>query len=96
MNHPKESHFLDQYESSPYPKIWEKPGVDDNMDMMYAMIAQAYQEGILRPMPFEVLYELTLGAAARLARHQIEGTVDLNEAILNASADACCKAVAQE
>jgi hypothetical protein len=47
-------------------------------------------------MPMEVLYELTVGVAVRLAKRQIAGTIELDEVQLNRIAAACYRAVSPD
>jgi TetR/AcrR family transcriptional regulator, repressor of fatR-cypB operon len=92
--HPQAAAFLEQFENSPYRHAWEELALDDNFRTLMDMIQRHFDDGHLRPMPFAVFYELTLGVAAGLAQRQINGTVDLDEAALAAVAAGCVWAVA--
>lgn len=93
VTHPKETLFLEQYENSPFQQHWETMALDDNFQRLMALIERDFSAGIIREMPFEVLYELTLGVALALAKRRIAGGIELGEVLLETAADACCRAV---
>lgn len=93
-NHPRETAFLEQFENSPYGHDWDEAALDDNMQQLYALLARDFEAGLLRKMPMPVLYEMTIGVAIGLAKHQINGTVDLHDEELAWIARACLRAVA--
>lgn len=90
VTHPQETLFLANYENSPYPHTWE---FDANMTQVVNLIQADMAQGLLLVMPFDVLYELTMGVAINLAKRQIMGFIDLDEVMLNALADACVRAI---
>ncbi|MEZ4517152.1 MAG: TetR/AcrR family transcriptional regulator [Chloroflexota bacterium] len=94
--HPQETVFLEQYENSPYPHDWSNVAQDDNMARLFALIQSDIDAGYIRALPLPVLHELTLGVAIGLAKHQINGVLDLDEAALEQTADACRRAIERE
>lgn len=88
--------FLEQYEISPYARGTAEASTDPNVVRINAMLAAYQARGILKPLPFAAIYELTLGVAARLARQQIAGRSSLNNAELAEVAAACWQAVVLE
>jgi AcrR family transcriptional regulator len=96
--HPKETAFLEQYESSPYATAWDEGHLRMNEDTaaLIDLIGRGMEAGHIAPMPMEVLYELTVGVAVRLAKRQIAGTIELDEVQLNRIAAACYRAVSPD
>lgn len=91
--HPLETLFLEQYESSPYQDAVTFADYDENTRQLIAMIENGFASGLLKPLPFEVLYEMTFRVAMNLARRHISGAVTLDEATLDIIADGLCAAV---
>jgi len=91
--HPKQTIFLEQYENSPYQISWETLEVADNLKPLLERLQNDFASGLIKPMPFEVFYELTLGVAVSLARRQIAGNINLDEVLLHEIAESCFRAV---
>jgi AcrR family transcriptional regulator len=94
--HPNESRFLDQYENSPYyqPRIPEGEIVEEeNLPDLYNLFYGPSEQSIVKDLPIDALYELSIGVAARLAKHRLAGLPDLDEHTLEAIADTCYQAV---
>lgn len=95
-SHRLEAAFLGQYEHSPYPHDWDNWIVDENMTRLAGLLHRDRAEGRLKELPLPVMYELTLGAAVALAKQQIAGVVDLDDAQLAGIAAACSRAISRE
>jgi AcrR family transcriptional regulator len=74
-DHRRETRFLDQYENSPYacaPNSADKSEPIAEPDLLTAEFARLFRSrkrgGVLNDLPPDVVYELTLGLAARLAK----------------------------
>jgi AcrR family transcriptional regulator len=93
VSHPRETNFLEQCENSPYYNFEQVLEYDQNMQMMVEIIMRNFQQGHIRQMPLEVLYDLTLGVALSLAKRRIKGTVTLDDNELEAIAEACCRSI---
>ncbi len=97
VSNPKETQFLEQYENSPFSKQTHAEasisGGDANTIILMNWMQQRFAEGVVREMPFMVLYELTVGVAVGLAKRQINGLIKLDEATLRTIAMACRRAV---
>ncbi len=93
----RETAFIEQYENSPYYEGWEVSGVleDENMQALMKMIQQDFSRGYIIEVPFDVLYELTLGVAVGLAKREISGTLQTTDQLLDLVAQACVRAVAK-
>lgn len=92
-NHPKETVFLEQYENSPFLGEAHSLTFDDNITRLVEVIQRDIDRELVRDMPYEVIYALTLGVAISLAKRQINGTLHLDDAILAETAAACCRAI---
>ena len=92
VSNPKQTRVLEQYENSPFVQHWHEESLrqsgDENMIALINMMEAKFAEGVVREMPFVALYELTFGVAVGLAKRQIEGTVNLDEANLEYD---CCR-----
>lgn len=95
--HPQETVFLEQFENLLLAADVEaEAAADPNKQRMMTLMMNDFEMGLIKPLPYPVLYELTLGAAVRLAKQQVTGAVDLDEATLRTVAAAVCAAVATE
>ena len=92
--HPDEAQFLEQYETSPYWKPTHDVQIGAEVAQLYAMIEELQARGVMKTLPFEVLFELTLGVAIRLARKHVTGSLTLSHAALRSVAESCWQAVA--
>lgn len=96
--HPHEARFLEQYKHSPFHHT---AGVPDELlaDGDFAFIAQLFAadpaERPIKDLPFDVIYELTLGVAARVAYHHTSGEQAIDDQLLHRIAAACWQAIAR-
>ena len=86
---PDHALFLLQVEHSPYRAPAHEAALANKNDPLLAQAALPDTAARLLPLPLDVLYELALSPAVRLAASDIE----LNEAQLNEAADACWRAI---
>lgn len=94
--HPHEARFLEQYKHSPF---YQEPPAESMAGGDLAFIAELFEgdpaERPLEDLPPDVIYELTLGVAARVAqRHSTDATA-MDDNQLAAIAAACWQAVAR-
>lgn len=89
--HPHQARFLLQVEHSPYRGRAHAPAQDAAQDPLLAQVARPDIGARLLPLPLDVLYELSLAPAVRLAA----GGTDLGRADLELVADACWRAVSR-
>jgi AcrR family transcriptional regulator len=92
-SHPHETIFLEQCENSPYYNFDESIEFNENTRALGEMIIENFKLGHLRPMSFEILYDLTLGVALSLAKRHIKGSITLENQTLDEIAEACLRAV---
>lgn len=99
VSHPRETIFLEQYENSPYHQgmvsLEEAIDLSDDMRVLIEKIEQNISSGAVWEMPFPILYELTMGVAAGLAKQHIAGAVELDDTLLEDIADSICRSVAR-
>lgn len=95
--HPHEARFLEQYKHSPFHHVKALP--DQLTDTDFAFIAQLFAadpaDRPIKDFPFDVIYELTLGVAARVAYHDADNAQAIDEQMLRQIAAACWQAIAR-
>jgi AcrR family transcriptional regulator len=95
VQHPREIFYLEQYENSPYSATIDASHMQD--DPHYArllqMMADEFERGTIEALPLMVIYEMTIGVAIGLAKRQIAGAVQLDDALLDQIAMSCYEAV---
>jgi TetR/AcrR family transcriptional regulator, repressor of fatR-cypB operon len=93
--HQQEMKFLDQYESSPYcmPSSEVEAGLrqDPNFVLLADIFSPRSAGGLLKDLPVEALWELSVGVAARLAKRATR----LEPEVLEQIAAACWEAVVE-
>ncbi len=82
VSHPKETLFLEQFENSPYAKMCVHE-FEDKFKPILEWIEVQMNNGKILNLPFDVLNDLTFGVALALAKKQIAGTVQVDDALLN-------------
>jgi len=86
---PEHARFLLQVEHSPYRGPAHASALADEDDPLLAEAALPDIAARLLPLPLEVIYELSLSPAVRLAA----GGIELTQAQLDETADACWRAI---
>ncbi|WP_158823780.1 TetR/AcrR family transcriptional regulator [Granulicella sp. S156] len=91
--HQQEMKFLDQYESSPYCVTYSEAELLASQDQNFVVLMKLFRQksagGPLNNLPLEVLGDLSIGVAARLARREKA----LKKDVLEKAAAACWRAV---
>ena len=93
VSHPQETLFLEQYKNSAYASGKNMFEEDEMLIRLMQVIKEDMVQGIIKAYPIEVLYELTLGVAVRLAKQQIAEVIQLEPAILESIAETCSQAL---
>lgn len=100
LHHPVEFRFLGQFYDSPY-------GVEIRRDKIFArtndscggnesikgLFEQGIAAGVIKDLPIVVLFALFIGSIISLIRDHNLGFIDLDEGILQRTADACWDAI---
>ena len=96
IDHPKETKFLEQFETSPYydPRLQEI-FADDLMPFITSFFIVGMQDGELKNIPLEISVELGFGVAISLATQHIRGTIELDDETIDDAANACWDAIAK-
>jgi AcrR family transcriptional regulator len=93
--HEQEMKFLDQFENSPYcggsPEVDALVAQDQNIALLLNLFRPRSAGGSLKDLPREAITELTIGVAARLAKH----AKPLKAKTLEEIAASCWKAVTE-
>jgi len=92
LNHPAKGMFLEQFENSPYVKCIE----EDFMQAIapfFNLFQQGVDEGVFKPLPPLVLFDLGFGPAISLVKRHVAGAVVLDDELVQAAANACWDAV---
>ncbi len=91
IGHPKSTSFLEQYKHSAYGQAAFDLAGDPAMAKLNEQMQTDIAQGLLRDLPFEVLYILLVGTALGIAQQVIHGNLHLMPAQLNQVAEACCR-----
>ncbi|WP_343716548.1 TetR/AcrR family transcriptional regulator [Inquilinus sp.] len=94
--HRLEARFLEQYENSPYhcpTDLQELAKEDENFAVLARRLGFVDGGSPFKPLPSEIVYDLSFGVAARLARRAPDTPLD--EATLDDIAEGCWRAVAR-
>ena len=97
-SHPHQARFLEQYKHSPFHQATEVPAellADGDFAFMAQLFAADPADRPIKNFPFDVIYELTLGVAARVAYHYAADKPALDDQLLEQIAAACWQAVAR-
>jgi TetR/AcrR family transcriptional regulator, repressor of fatR-cypB operon len=93
--HPKHASFLEQYKNSAYTQYTQSVEADPNLAPLIAAVRDDMAKGLIKTMPFDVVYALTVDVAKSLAKLQNAGVVQLDEAMLQEIAETSCRALQQ-
>jgi TetR/AcrR family transcriptional regulator, repressor of fatR-cypB operon len=96
--HPHETRFLEQYKHSPFyqaPAVPLEAAADDDFAFLTAIFAADPADRPIKDLPLDVIYELTLGVAARVAHRHAAGASALDDHALEQIAAACWQAIAR-
>lgn len=94
--HRLEARFLEQYENSPYhcpTDLQELAREDENFAVLARRLGFVDGGSPFKPLPSEIVYDLSFGVAARLARRAPDAPLD--DATLDDIAEGCWRAVAR-
>lgn len=80
--------FMEQYYNSPYGVAKKRADEFECDKPLIAFFAQGQQQQIIKDLPFEILFGLSLGPLLFLVRDHQNGFVDLNEAMVTAVVEA--------
>jgi len=96
--HPYEARFLEQYKHSPFHQATALPAellAEGDFAFLSQVFAADPADRPVKDLPFDVIYELTLGVAARVAYHHASGEQVIDDQLLEQIAAACWQAIAR-
>jgi AcrR family transcriptional regulator len=93
LTYPEKIAYLQQFHYSPYVSSETERFVAESMAPILSLFEQAMAAGVLRPLPQPVLESLTLDVATSLARRHHQGEIQLTEALIQDTAEACWQAL---
>jgi AcrR family transcriptional regulator len=91
--HPNHASFLEQYKNSAYTQYTQSIEADPNLLPLLQAIRADIEKGLIKNMPFDVIYALTVDVAKSLAKLQIAGIIELDAAQLDEIATASCRSL---
>jgi AcrR family transcriptional regulator len=97
-SHPHEARFLEQYKHSPFHQVKALPDqllADDDFAFIAQLFAADPADRPIKDFSFDVIYELTLGVAARVAYHDAANGQAIDDQQLEQIANACWQAIAR-
>jgi AcrR family transcriptional regulator len=93
LNQPTKGSFLEQFENSPYIKHVMGEDFMQAVAPFFDLFQQGVEEGVFKPLPPLVLFDLGFSAAASLVKRHVAGVVVLDDELVQAAANACWDAV---
>lgn len=93
LTHPTHSLFLEQFENSPFIKCVREQDFTQAVAPFFDLFQQGIIEGIFKPLPPLVLFDLGFSAAISLVKRHVAGVVALDDELIQAAANACWEAV---
>ncbi|MCB0036328.1 MAG: TetR family transcriptional regulator [Anaerolineales bacterium] len=94
VENPHKATFHEQYKHSAYYTEGTERGADALYQPLVDSFIQETIQGNIRNLPFPALYTLSIGVALNIAKHQIAGVLEPDEAMLASLAEASCRALA--
>ena len=93
IGHPKETAFMEQFANSPYLQ----PGIEEMSEEYFRPVMEfmthALREGVIKPLPPQMLSAFTLEIAISLAKKDANGILPLDEDALEMAMNACWDAI---
>lgn len=90
--HPREFRFLEQYHFSPFSSCYEED-VEGSDDEFLQLLRGLKNAELIKDLPRVVLKALTFGPLSSLAREHDSRPFQIDEAIINATVQACWDAI---
>lgn len=93
MHHPQETAFLEQFDNSPYVNTEVKEALAEYYEPLVRFFQYAFQEGVFKEMPLEMLPTFTLDVAVSLAKQHASGELTLDDETKELAMSACWDAL---
>jgi len=99
FSHPVEFKFLGQFYDSPYgvekrrDKIFAESTNECGNETIKCLFVQGVTDGVIKDLPIVILFSLFIGSIIALTRDHILGFIELDDRLLQRTADACWDAI---
>ena len=93
MYHPQETAFLEQFINSPYMNAEVKEAYAEDYEPLIRFFQYAFQEGVFKEMPLEMLGIFTAGVGVSLAKLHASGELTLDDEVKELAMSACWDAL---
>lgn len=93
LNYPTKGSFLEQFENSPLIKHVMDEDIMQAVAPFFTFFEQGVDEGVFKPLPPVVLFDLGFAPAVSLVKRHIANVLVLDEALIQAAANACWDAI---
>lgn len=93
ISHPDQAKFLEQFENSSYLEPTLPDAVMAEVERIMRFYSDGVADGVLKDLPTPVLLALSIGVAASLVKQHLAGSLDLDDDLSAASAEACWDAI---
>jgi AcrR family transcriptional regulator len=93
MRHPQETAFIEQFDNSPYMNAEVKEAYAEYYEPLIRFFHYAFQEGVFKEMPLEMLSIYTLDVAISLAKQHASGELTLDDEAKELAMSACWDAL---
>jgi AcrR family transcriptional regulator len=93
MHHPQETAFMEQFDNSPYRKAVAKEAYAEYYEPLVRFFHYAFQEGVFKEMPLEMVAAFTVGVAISLAKLHTSGELTLDDETKELAMSACWDAL---
>jgi AcrR family transcriptional regulator len=79
IHHPHEIAFVEQFDNSPYMNAELKMALAEYYEPLLRLFQRAFEEGVFKEMPWEMVGTYTIGAAISLAKQHASGQLTLDD-----------------
>jgi AcrR family transcriptional regulator len=93
MNHPQETAFMEQFDNSPYMNAEVKAAYAEYYEPLMRFFQYAFQEGVFKEMPLEMLSTYTVDVAISLTKQHMSGELTLDGEAKELAMSACWDAL---
>ena len=93
LSYPTQGSFLEQFENSPYIEHVAEEDFMRAVAPFFDLFQQGTEEGLFKQLPPLVLFDLGFSPATSLVKRHIAGVVVLDDALMQAVANACWDAI---
>ena len=93
MQHPQETAFMEQFDNSPYMNAEVKEAYAEYFEPLIRFFQYAFQEGVFKEMPLEMLSTFTLDVGISLAKQHASGELTLDDEAKELAMSACWDAL---